>query len=113
LGAPDTKGDAHSLLKNVPDVTPLRATALSNLIGHEVCAVVYDNQVSINPDQNTGDLRGANLGTVAFRVVALTPSTDASFSSLPNVEVRILDARTVCRGPFALLTDAEAPAGAP
>jgi len=45
--------------------------------------------------------------------VALTPSGDTSSTSLPSVEVRILDARTVCRGPFALLTDAEAPAGAP
>jgi len=112
LGAPDANGDPDSLLKNVPDVTPLRATALNNLIGREVCAVVYDNQVGINQDMRTGDLRGANLGTVAFQVVALTPSTDPSSSSLPNVQVRIRDARTMCRGPFALLTDAEAPAGA-
>ncbi len=109
LGAPDANGDPDSLLRRVPGVTPLRATALNNLIGREVCAVVYDHQMSINQDQRTGDLRGANLGTVAFQVVALTPSTDASSSSLPNVEARIRDARTVCRGPFALLTDAEAP----
>jgi len=109
LGAPDSTGDPDSLLKNVPDVTPLRATALNNLIGREVCAVVYDNQVNINQDQRTGDLRGANLGTVAFQVVALEPSGDASAASLPNVQVRIRDARTICRGPFALLTDAEAP----
>ena len=100
-------------MKNVPDVTPLRATALNNLVGREVCAVVYDHQVGINPDQRTGDLRGANLGTVAFQVVALVPSGDASSSSLPSVQVRIRDARTTCRGPFALLSDAEAPAGAP
>ena len=112
MGAPDANGDADSLLKNVPDVTPLRATALNNLVGREVCAVVYDNQVGINPDMRTGDLRGANLGTVAFQVVALAPSGDAS-PSLPNVQVRIRDARTTCRGPFALLSDAEAPAGAP
>jgi hypothetical protein len=46
---------------------------------------------------------------VAFQVVALTLPADASSSALPNVEVRIRDARTVCRGPFALLTDADAP----
>ncbi len=113
LGAPDANGDPDSLLKNVPNVTPLGAAALNNLTGRQVCAVVYDNQVSINQDMRTGDLRGANLGTVAFQVVALAPSGDASSSSLPNVEVRILDARTICRGPFALLTDAEVPAGAP
>jgi len=113
LGAPDANGDPVSLLRNVPDVTPLRATALNNLIGREVCAVVYDKQVGINPYRRTGDLRGANLGTVAFQVVALALSGDAASSSLPNVQVRIRDARTVCRGPFALLTDAEAPAGAP
>jgi hypothetical protein len=73
------------------------STALRNLIGREVCAVVYDSQVSINYCQRTGDLRGANLCTVAFQVVALT-LPDGS-SSLPDVEVRILDARTVCRGP--------------
>ncbi len=104
LGAPDANGDPDSLLKNVPDVTPLGATALNNLVGREVCAVVYDHQ---------GDLRGANLGTVAFQVVALAPSGDAPSSLLPNVQVRIRDARTMCQGPFALLTDAEAPAGAP
>jgi len=110
LGAPDATGDPDSLLKNVPNVTPLQATALSNLIGREVCAVVYDNQVGINQDHRTGDLRGANLGTVAFQVVSLAaPSGDASSTSLPGVQVRILDARTICRGPFALLTDAEAP----
>jgi hypothetical protein len=113
LGSPDANGDPDSLLHKVPDVTPLRATALSNLIGREVCAVVYDHQVGINQDQRTGDLRGANLGTVAFQVLSLAPSTDASPLSLPNVEVRIRDARTLCKGPFALLTDAEAPAGAP
>ncbi len=114
LGAPDANGDPDSLLKNVPDVTPLRATALNNLVGREVCAVVYDNQVGINQDKRTGDLRGANLGTVAFQVVALAPSGDTSSPSpLPNVQVRIRDARTTCRGPFALLSDAEAPAGAP
>jgi len=109
LGAPDATGDPDSLLKNVPNVTPLGATALGNLIGRQVCAVVYDHQVGIDPDQRTGDLRGANLGTVAFQVVALAPSGDASSLSLPSVQVRIRDARTTCRGPFALLTDAEAP----
>ena len=109
LGAPDANGDRDSLLKMVPNVTPLRATALRNLIGREACAIVYDHQVSINYDQRTGNLRGANLGTVAFQVVSLTAPTDASPSSLPNVAVRIRDARTVWKGPLALLTDADAP----
>ncbi len=110
LGAPDANGDPDSLLKSVPNVTPLRATGLNNLIGREVCAVVYDNQVGIDYDQQTGKLKGKNLGTVAFQVsVAEVYSAPA----LPNVEVRIRDARTVCKGPFALLTDAEAPVEAP
>jgi hypothetical protein len=112
LGAPDASGDPQSLLRSVPNVTPLRETALSNLIGREVCAVVYDSQIGINPDQGTTDLRGRNLGTVAFQVVALTPPTNASAVALPNVEVRIRDARTICRGPFALLTNAEVTAAA-
>jgi hypothetical protein len=91
----------------VPNVTPLRETALTNLVGREVCAVAYDAQINYR----IGDLRGKTLGTVAFQVVAVTPSNDPSL--LPNVEVRILDAKSVCRGPFALLTNAEITGAAP
>src|SRR5207237_5898632 len=41
LGAPDANGDRDSLLKAVPNVTPLRATALNNLIRRDGCAVVH------------------------------------------------------------------------
>jgi hypothetical protein len=107
LGAPNANGDTQSLLRGVPNVTPLRETALTNLVGREVCAVAYDAQINYR----IGDLRGKTLGTVAFQVVAVTPSNDPSL--LPNVEVRILDAKSVCRGPFALLTNAEITGAAP
>jgi len=110
LGAPDASGDRQSLLGKVPDVTPLRTTGLSSLIGREVCAVVYDDQVGINFDQRTGNLKGATLGTAAFRVVSVTEN---AAPALPSVAVRIRDASQVCRGPFALLTSAEAPLEAP
>src|SRR5918999_1136350 len=106
LGAPDANGDRESLLDKVPDVTPLRATGLRSLEGRDVCAVVYDSNIAINFNPLTGSLKGANLGTVAFKVLSVTESTA---SSLPEGEIMILSAIEVCRRPFVLLTDAEAP----
>ena len=110
LGAPDANGDRESLLDKVPDVTPLRATGLKNLEGRDACAVVYDSNITINYDPLNASLKGANLGTVAFKVLSVTPLTGYSSSSLPQVEIMILDAREACRRALLLLTDTEAPA---
>jgi hypothetical protein len=110
LGAPDANGDRESLLDNVPEVTPLRATGLKNLEGRDACAVVYDSNISINYGPLTGSLKGANLGTVAFKVLSVTPLTGYSSSSLPQVQIMILDAREACRRALLLLTDSLAPA---
>ena len=110
LGAPDANGDRESLLDKVPDVTPLRADGLKKLEGRQVCAVVYDGDIGINYGPLTGSLKGANLGTVAFEVVAVTPLMGASSSSLPQVKITILDARAICtKDRLVLFTDAPAP----
>ena len=80
-----------------------------------VCAVVYDSDVSINYDDPiNGSLKGANYGTVAFRVlsvIALDENVDenVSDSSLPKVKIRILDAEVVCAGPLTLFTEVPVP----
>ena len=108
LGTPDGGGDREALLDKIPDVTPLRATALKLLEGQQVCAVVYDSDVSINYDPLNGSLKGANLGTAAFEVVSVTKLDGFSSSSLPKAEIKILDAGEACAGPLGLF-DAPAP----
>ena len=60
-----TGGDREALLDKIPDVTPLRATGLKLLEGRQVCAVVYDSDISINYDPLEGSLKGANLLSLA------------------------------------------------
>ena len=111
LGTSDANGDRESLLDKVPDVTPLRATALGMLAaeGATFCAVVYDSDLSIDYGPLSGSLKGENLGTVAFRVVSSSPLLDHSTGSLPQVEVEVLDAGTVCEQELRLFLDAPEP----
>ncbi|MBA4718558.1 MAG: hypothetical protein HRO68_05500 [Nitrosopumilus sp.] len=106
LGSGD---DPEALLDKIPDVTPLRATGLSSLVGENICAIVYDSDISINYDPLDGSLKGANLGTVAFNVISVTKLTGHSDKSLPKVEIEILDAEQLCNEEFKLLTDAPEP----
>jgi CSLREA domain-containing protein len=111
LGTADAKGDRESLLDKVPDVTPLRATALGMLADEKavVCAVVYDSAIAVNYGPLSGSLKGRNLGTVAFRVLTSTPLVGHSSSALPEVEVEVLDAGIVCEDELRLFTDAPPP----
>lgn len=102
--------DPEALLDKVPEVTPLRAAGLKLLEGQRVCAVVYDSDVSINYDPLNGSLKGANLGTVAFRVLDVRKLEGFSSSSLPEVDIEILDAEEVCEGDLTLFTGAPEPA---
>ena len=102
-------GDPEALLDKIPDVTPLRATGLTGLLEEEVCAVVYDSDVSINYGPLNGSLKGANLGTVAFKVLSVTQLTGFSSSSLPEVQIEILDANDVCGGPLEPFNQAPEP----
>ncbi len=96
LGTEDMDGDREALLDNIPGVTPLRASGLVLLEGQQVCAVVFDSDISMNYAPLNGNLKGSNLGIVAFRVISVTARTDGSDSSLPEVEIEILDADEVC-----------------
>ena len=106
LGTADANGDREALLADVPDVTPLRATGLKLLEGLRVCAVVQAGDVSINYGPQTGSLKGANLGTVAFEVLSVTQLIGGSSSALPEVSLQIIDADTVCEGQLELFSDA-------
>ena len=101
--------DPEALLDKIPGVTPLRATGLEALVGQQVCAVVQDSDVSINYDPLDGSLKGDSLGLVAFKVLSVTPLTGESSSSLPEVEVEILDADEICEGDLGLFVDAPVP----
>jgi hypothetical protein len=101
LGSPNARGDREALLDKVPGVTPLRATGLKMLVGRQVCAVVADGDVGMNYAPLDGTLKGASLGLVAFRVVAVAPAGRSS--SLPDVDVEILNTADVCRTPLRML----------
>ena len=111
LGSSDANVDREALLDEIPGVTPLRAESLALLLGRNVCGVVFDSDISINfYDANgfptDGSLKGVTLGTVAFKVSSVTQLTGFSSSSLPEVNIEILNADDVCGGPLALFTDA-------
>ena len=82
--------DTEVLLDKIPNVTPLRATGLKMLEGSTVFAVVYESDISINYSPLNGNLQGANLGLVAFKVLGVTQRFDGSDSSLPKMSVMIL-----------------------
>jgi len=95
-------------LDKIPHVRPLRALGLNKLVGKIVYAVVYDSDISINYDHNTplgvnGNLQGETLGVVAFRVNETRTLTGFSDSTLPEVQITILDASTFMNSNFMLL----------
>ena len=102
LSVSDPEGDREALLDKIDGVTPLRNDGLELLVGKNVCAVVYDSDVSINYDVPiNGSLKGANLGTVAFNVISTTVLVEGvdenvSSGSLREVVIEILDAYVVC-----------------
>jgi len=104
-----TGADPEALLDEIRNVTPLRAFGLNLLEGQNVCAVAYDSHISINYHPLQGSLKGANLGIVAFEVISVTQLTGESDASLPQVEIKILDADNVCQGDFVLLDAAPKP----
>jgi hypothetical protein len=112
LGGPDAKGDRESLLGNVPGLTPLRALGLARLEGSSICGVVLDGDVKMAYNPLTGDIRGRDLGKVAFQVLGLEPSRERSGTALPGVRARILDAEASCAEPFTPIRNAPAPVSA-
>ena len=87
----------QGVLDKTPHVMSLRALGLNALVGKNVCAVVYDSDVSINYDHDepslgvNGNLKGATVGVVAFRVDATTTLDGFSSGTLPQVRLTISD----------------------
>jgi hypothetical protein len=106
LGSPDEAGDRASLLHDVADVVPLRADGLALLVGRDVCAIVYSDDVTVIAGATSrANLSGPNLGVVSFRVTAID---SAAASNWPGVTFEILDARRTCTD--AVIAMPEAPA---
>ena len=96
-------------LDKIPDVRPLRALGLNRLIGKVVYAVVYDSDLSINYDLGTplgvnGNLQGETLGVVVFRVNEVRTLNNFSSSTLPEVQITILDPASYSNSNFMLLS---------
>jgi hypothetical protein len=101
-GAPSSWAITQDRLDKIPHVIPLRARGLVSLIGKDVCAVVYDSDISINYDHDTslgvnGNLQGATLGIAAFRVNQVRTLNNFSSSTLPEVQITVLNPATTCK----------------
>ncbi len=81
-------------LDKIAGVVALGAADIEALVGQTVCAVVYDSDISADVVAGHASLKGATLGTTAFRVTAVTPHP-AGGSSLPQVTVELLPAAEV------------------
>jgi hypothetical protein len=105
-GAPSSWNIPQNRLDKIPHVLPLRARGLVSLEGKDVCALVYDSDISINYDHGTtlgvnGNLQGATYGIAAFRVNKVRTLNNFSSSTLPEVQITVLDAKETC-GSFQL-----------
>ena len=109
LGQADSNGDREYLLDKVENLVPLRATALAMLKGETVLAVVYDDDIDMNYSPMEANLKGANLGLIAFDIVEVTPRTGASDSSLPVVRIRIRDLNDVGLLPLMIFSNPPIP----
>ena len=94
LGSPDRTGDREALLAGIPGVTPVRANNAPLLVNHAVCAVIYDEDLSIAEGAAEMNLRGANLGLMAFRVMGVVSTA----SQWPGMTIELLDVRETCTG---------------
>jgi hypothetical protein len=96
-------------LEKVPGVVPLRASGISMLKGKTVYAVVYEDDLSVNYTPFYANLKGENLGVVAFTILEVVESKEGSSSSLPVAIVRIEDASLVSTYPLMLFSNAPIP----
>lgn len=105
LGSPDATGSRTSQLGMKADVVPLGPAGLQQLTGRTVCAIAYAGELPRSASGVT--LSGANLGILAFTVVG---TSGGNGTTLPSVEVSVLDSLHVCGGDLAPMADAP-PAG--
>jgi hypothetical protein len=103
LGSPDDNEDRSSLLTSVPGVAPLGAADFGQLVGRDVCAVVYRDDIAVTTaadGTSSADLSGATLGLVALHVTGVT----GDGSPLGAVTVQVLDVHDACGGALSALT---------
>ena len=105
---PSLPGEGN-FVDEIPDVIPLRAEGLFGLIDKTVCAVVYNSDISINYNPLEGNLHGETLGVVAFIVRDVQYLPGFSSSTLPRIQIDILDAYLECENEQTLYTDAPEP----
>jgi len=101
-GAPSSWNIPQSRLDKIPQVRPLRALGIQTLVGQDVCALVYDSDISINYDHGkalevNGNLQGATLGIAAFKVESAHTLDRFSSSTLPQVKITVLDPAVACK----------------
>ena len=98
--------DSEPLLGNVTNVLPLQDEQLKKLEGDTICAVVYAGDVSVDYETKVGNLTGATLGIVSFKVVSVEEldrsNSSSTITTLPMLTITILDANEVCGGPLVL-----------
>jgi len=81
----------EAYLDKIPNVTPLRDSALSKLVGKVICGLVWDSDISMNYKPLNGSLKGEKLGVVAFRLLEVKQAIGFSSSTLPLLTVQIID----------------------
>lgn len=106
LGAPNIDGEKDILLGNTTGVTPLRATGLHMLQGATVLAVLYEGDIPYNYSRKEANLKGRNLGIIAFEVEEIGERNDKFPGSLPSIKVKILDADKIQEGSLKLFSNA-------
>src|SRR2546426_3386212 len=98
--------DSEPLLGNVTNVLPLQDEQLKKLEGDTICAVVYAGDVSVDYETKVGNLTGATLGIVSFKVISVEEldrsNSSSTITTLPMLTITILDANEVCGGPLVL-----------
>ena len=83
-------------LDQVAGVVPLDRYYIPGLVGKTVCAVVYDDDITVDADPLSGNLEGATLGLTAFKVTAVGAD---EYPVLPTITVDLLpstDVQKVC-----------------
>lgn len=88
VGSPDDSGSRTSRLQSVPAM-PVATSAMLDLVGRRVCAVVYRDAIAYDEASQSADLSGPTLGAIAFTVTGLEAGGTA-------VSVTIEDTSVAC-----------------
>ena len=85
-------------LDKIIGARPLTADEIKDLVGYQVCALVFDSDISHDESEGWSSLKGATQGVTAFEVTGWQPSPGGG-SYLPEIIVRLVnsvDVPSVC-----------------